>query len=125
MSQGKTYKKAEPILKICAIAVCNRCKVNMFISVGELWGLAVAFGTLPLSSGGGWGSEVVQWHRAATQGGRHFCSCIIFSEFNFLYVVALLIRLDIIITIGWSAWLSGRTPVSGQRSFAVLRSTCS
>jgi len=26
---------------------------------------------------------------------------------------------------GWSAWLSGRTPVSGQRSFAVLRSTCS
>jgi len=27
------------------------------------------------------------------------------------------------ITIGWSAWLSGRTPVSGQRSFAILRST--
>jgi len=27
---------------------------------------------------------------------------------------------------GWPAWLSGRTPVSGQRSsFAVLRSTCS
>jgi len=25
----------------------------------------------------------------------------------------------------WSAWLSGRTSVSGQRSFAVLRSTCS
>jgi len=24
---------------------------------------------------------------------------------------------------GWSAWLSGRTSVSGQRSFAVLRST--
>ena len=28
-------------------------------------------------------------------------------------------------TLGWSAWLSGRTPVSGQRSFAVLRSACS
>jgi len=26
---------------------------------------------------------------------------------------------------GWPAWLSGRTSVSGQRSFAVLRSTCS
>jgi len=26
--------------------------------------------------------------------------------------------------IGWSAWLSGRTSVSGQRSFAVLWSTC-
>jgi len=26
---------------------------------------------------------------------------------------------------GWRAWLSGRTSVSGQRSFAVLRSTCS
>ena len=26
---------------------------------------------------------------------------------------------------GWSAWLSGRTSVSGRRSFAVLRSTCS
>jgi len=28
-------------------------------------------------------------------------------------------------TFGWSAWLSGRMSVSGQRSFAVLRSTCS
>jgi len=26
---------------------------------------------------------------------------------------------------GWSAWLSDRTSVSGQRSFAILRSTCS
>jgi len=26
---------------------------------------------------------------------------------------------------GWSAWLRGRTSVSGQRSFAVLRSICS
>jgi len=26
---------------------------------------------------------------------------------------------------GWSAWLSSRTSVSGQRSCAVLRSTCS
>ena len=29
------------------------------------------------------------------------------------------------VTLGWSAWLSGRTSVSGERSFAVLRSTCS
>jgi len=28
-------------------------------------------------------------------------------------------------TQGWSAWLRGRTSVSGQRSFAALRSTCS
>ena len=28
-------------------------------------------------------------------------------------------------TVGWSAWLSGRTSVFGQRSFAILRSTCS
>ena len=27
--------------------------------------------------------------------------------------------------LGWSTWLSGRTSVSGQRSFTVLRSTCS
>jgi len=26
---------------------------------------------------------------------------------------------------GWSAWLSGRTSVSGQCSFTILRSTCS
>jgi len=30
-----------------------------------------------------------------------------------------------LLTTGWSAWLSGRTSVSGQRSFAVLHSTCS
>ena len=31
------------------------------------------------------GFEVVRWHRAATEGGRHFCPCnpIIFSAFNF------------------------------------------
>ena len=29
------------------------------------------------------------------------------------------------LTWGWPAWLSGRTSVSGQRSFSVLRSTCS
>ena len=30
-----------------------------------------------------------------------------------------------IIRAGWSAWLSGKTSVSDQRSFAVLRTTCS
>jgi len=37
-----------------------------------------------------------------------------------IYVCYVLIK-----WVGWSAWLSSRTSVSGQRSFAVLRSTCS
>ena len=41
-------------------------------------------------------------------------SCIYFYFYIYFSVI-----------FGWTAWLSGRTSVSGQRSFAVLRSTCS
>jgi len=47
------------------------------------------------------------------------------SEFNLEIKRMMFSFLTAVYVTVWSAWLSGRTSVSGQRSFAVLRSTCS
>ena len=49
-----------------------------------------------------------------------FDTCLVFP--SLLWILNMV--LNWCIPAGWSAWLSGRTSVSGQRSFAVLRSTC-
>ena len=60
-----------------------------------------------------------------------FCGCfVVFHSFIYHYNcpvfhVHLFVFFVVYCHFGWSAWLSGRTPVSGQHSFAVLRSTCS